>query len=423
MSQITNIFAREILDSRGIPTVEIAMTVDNNFEVIASVPSGTSTGLHEAVERRDDDLDRYQGQGVLMAVKNVNELIAPEIKGKDPTHQTEIDQAMVSLDGTTNKSHLGSNAILSVSIAACKAGARVYNLDVYKYIKDKYQLVQGNTFIPTPIFNVINGGKHGAGNLDFQEFHIIPSTRMPFAESLQLGAEIYHTLEKVLEKRGAVHSVGIEGGFAPNLYKNADALELITEAIRNSNYQYGDSVFLGLDVAATYFYKGGKYNIKDRKEGLSTKDFIMYYKELNENYRIYALEDPLHEDDWGGWSLLTKELGSDTVIIGDDLLTTNKDRTQKAIEEKSCTALIAKPNQIGTISQTVEVIATAKQAGWQVIVSHRSGETNDDFIADLAVGVGAEYAKFGAPSRGERVAKYNRLLKIQEQLNLEDQKK
>ncbi len=266
--------------------------------------------------------------------------------------------------------------------------------------------------MPTPLFNVINGGKHGAGNLDFQEFHVIPSTRMTYSLALQAGEEIYHAVEQVLEKHGAIHSVGDEGGFAPNLYKNADALELILEAIRTTKYKYGEDVFMGLDVAASHFYKGRKYVVKDRKDPFSTDEFIKYYKELNDEYRLYSLEDPLEENDFKSWAKLTTELGSDTVIVGDDLLTTNKERTMKAIQDKSCTAILAKPNQIGTISQTVEVISIALNANWQVIVSHRSGETNDNFIADFAVGIGAHYAKFGAPARGERVAKYNRLLAI-----------
>lgn len=270
--------------------------------------------------------------------------------------------------------------------------------------------------MPTPTFNVINGGKHGAGNLDFQEFHIIPSTRFPYSQALQAGVEIYHAIEKVLIKHGAIHSVGVEGGFAPNLYKNSDALELILEGVRETPYKYGEDVFLGLDVAASHFYKHGHYQIKDRKDPFSAKDFIAYYKQLNEQYRLYSLEDPLFEDDWDDWSKLTSEIGGSTVVIGDDLLTTNKERVQKAISQKACTGILTKPNQIGTVSQTVEVIALTRSAGWQIIVSHRSGETNDDFIADFAVGMGAHYAKFGAPSRGERVAKYNRLLAIEQEL-------
>lgn len=416
MARISDVKAREIIDSRGIPTLETTITLDSGVAVTSSVPSGTSTGRYEAVELRDDDDSRFHGLGVLRAIENVNSIIGPKILGQDPSHQTNLDQILVNLDGTKDKSHLGSNAILSVSQTVCRAGAAAFNLPVYEYLREKYQLFKDSPNIPTPMFNVINGGKHGAGNLDFQEFHIIPSTRMSYSKALQAGVEIYHSVEQVLIKHNAIHSVGVEGGFAPNLYKNADALELIVEAIRTTSYKYGEDVFLGLDVAASHFYKGGRYRIKDRKEPFSTKEFIDYYKELNEQYRLYSLEDPLFEDDWKGWSQLTQELGSNTVIIGDDLLTTNKERTQKGIDEKSCTGLLAKPNQIGTVSQAVEVIALAKNANWQIIVSHRSGETNDNFIADFAVGVGAHYAKFGAPARGERVAKYNRLLEIETEI-------
>jgi enolase len=416
MARISQVKAREILDSRGIPTVETTITLDDFKKVVTSVPSGTSTGKYESVELRDADESRFKGQGVLRAVENVNTVIGPRIIDHDPSHQTDIDQLLVNIDGTKNKSNLGSNAILSVSQAVCKAGAAAFNLPVYEYLRAKYQIHKNSPSLPTPIFNVINGGKHGVGNLDFQEFHIIPSTRMTYPKALQAGVEIYHAIEQVLINHGAIHSVGVEGGFAPNLYKNADALELITEAIRNTGYKYGEDIFLGLDVAASHFYKGGKYKIKDRKDPFSTKDFINYYRELNEQYRLYALEDPLFEDDWKSWSELTQEIGADTVIIGDDLLTTNKERTLKGIEDKACSGILAKPNQIGTISQAVEVISIAKQANWQIIVSHRSGETNDDFIADFAVGVGAHYAKFGAPARGERVEKYNRLLEIESEI-------
>lgn len=421
MAEITQIQAKEILDSRGIPTVETTLTMDNDKHVTASVPSGTSTGTHEAVELRDNDPDRFLGQGVLKAVNNVNTIIAPELVGKDPTHQTEIDQILVNLDGTINKSRLGANAILSVSTAACKAGALAYNLSVYRYLFAKYRLNKDTPAFPTPTFNVINGGKHGAGNLDFQEFHIIPSTRMSYSQALQVGVEVYHAIDQVLTKHGAIHSVGIEGGFAPNLYNNTDAFELILEAIRSTKYKYGEDVFLGLDVAASYFYKGGKYQIKDRKEPFSTKEFIDFYKGLNEQYHLYTLEDPLYEDDWSSWTTLSKEIGGSTVIIGDDLLTTNKERVKKAINDRCCTGILAKPNQIGTISQAVEVISIAKNAGWQIVVSHRSGETNDDFIADFALGVGAHYTKFGAPARGERIAKYNRLLDIERELIVKPQ--
>lgn len=412
MSVISAIQAREILDSRGIPTVETVITADTGERAIASVPSGTSTGGSEAKELRDNDPNRYQGLGVLKAVQNVNETLAKALTGKDPTKQTEADQLMIDLDGTPDKSRLGSNAILSVSQAICELGAAVTRHPIYEYVFLKYQITKSFR-IPTPTFNVINGGKHGAGNLDFQEFHIIPATHKNYHDALRCGEEIYQMLGQVLEKRGAIHSVGVEGGYAPNLFTNTDALEIMLEAIRQTNYQFASDVFLGLDVAAATFVKDGTYQIKDRSQPFSRREFIEYYIDLNNRYHLLALEDPLAESDFEGWAILTSELGKSVVIIGDDLLTTNKQRIQEAVAKKACTGILVKPNQIGTISETVEVIKLAKQAGWQITVSHRSGETNDDFIADFAVGVGADYTKFGAPARGERVAKYNRLLTIE----------
>ena len=413
MAKIQAIQAREILDSRGIPTVEASLWLDNGMAVTTAVPSGTSTSRRETVELRDKQDDRYFGQGVLKAVQNVNEILAPKLKGMDPSQQQQIDRMMMELDGTPNKSRLGGNAILAVSQAVCKAAAAMYMLPLYEYIAKKYQLVREALFIPTPIFNVINGGKHGAGNLDFQEFHVIPSSRFPFNEALEIGAEVYHAIEQALINNNAIHSVGVEGGFAPNLFTNQDALELILEAIKMTRHQFSHDVFLGLDVAASTFYRGGKYIIKDRSHGYSTKDFIEYYKDLNERYHLFSLEDPLFEEDWEGWKQLTQDLGKDTMIVGDDLLSTNKELIVKAIQSGACSAVLVKPNQIGTISETVEVVMLAREAGWHVIVSHRSGETTDSFIADFAVGVGADYTKFGAPARGERVVKYNRLLQIE----------
>lgn len=412
MATIKTIQAREILDSRGIPTIETVVTADTGETAVASVPSGTSTGGNEAKELRDNDPNRYQGLGVLKAVQNVNETIAKTLIGKDPTKQTEADQLMIDLDGTPDKSRLGANAILSVSQAICELGATVTHHSIYEYIYLKYQIIK-TLNMPTPAFNVINGGKHGAGNLDFQEFHIIPATHKDYHEALRCGEEIYQTLGQVLEKRGAIHSVGVEGGYAPNLFTNTDALEVMLEAIRQTNYKFASDVFLGLDVAASTFVKDGTYQIKDRSQPFSRREFIEYYIDLNDRYHLLALEDPLAENDFEGWANLTNELGKSVVIIGDDLLTTNKQRIQEAVSKKACTGILVKPNQIGTISETVEVIKLAKQAGWQITVSHRSGETNDDFIADFAVGVGADYTKFGAPARGERVAKYNRLLTIE----------
>jgi len=400
MAGIQLVQAREILDSRGVPTIETMVTLDNGVMAIASVPSGTSTGKHEAVEVRDKDGQRFGGKGVLTAVQNVNQVIAPAIVGMDPTRQTALDQAMVNLDGTTNKEKLGANAILSVSIASAKAGALSVGLPLYEYFRQKYQLI--STFsMPTPIFNLINGGAHGAGNLDFQEFQVVPASNKTYSQALQMGAEIFMTLEEVLISKGAVHAVGIEGGFSPNLYTNVDAFQLFFETVAKTKYVIAQDLFLSLDAAANYFYKGGKYKIRDRVNAFSTTEMIQYYKELHEQYHVFAIEDGLMEDDWEGWKKLTQGLQQYMLIIGDDFLSTNKERVQRAIQEGSATAVLVKPNQIGTISETVEVVKMARDAGWQCVFSHRSGETTDDFMADFAVGLGADYVKFGAPNRGE----------------------
>jgi len=417
MAKIAKLQAREILDSRGTPTVETTLWLDTGHWATAAVPSGSSTSKHEAVELRDNDPQRFHGQGVLKAVSNVNQIIAPKIIGLDPSQQTQLDQTLINLDGTSNKAKLGGNAILSVSEANLKAAASSYKLPIYQYIAKKYQLVKDLKKLPSPTFNIINGGAHGAGNLDFQEFHIVPSLRFPYHQALEIGGEIYHSLENTLKTRRAIHSVGDEGGFAPNLFTNMDALEIILEAINQTEHKFAQDVFLGLDVAASWFYKNGRYQIKDRAQPYSRDELIAYYLQLNREYRLFSLEDPLEADDWDGWAKLTSDLSSDTLIVGDDLLITNKLRVQKAIDKKACNAILIKPNQIGTISETIEVIKICRQAGWKIIVSHRSGETNDSFIADFAVGTGADYTKFGAPARGERVVKYNRLLAIESQLN------
>lgn len=417
MPKIAALKAREILDSRGIPTLETEIWLDSGHSAVASIPSGTSTGKYEAVELRDADPARFNGKGVLRAAANVNTVIAPQLVGRDPQTQTEIDQLLINLDGTGNKAKLGANAILSVSQAICEVAAASLNLPTYLYLVWKYRNQNQVTRLPTPIFNLINGGKHGAGNLDFQEFHLIPATTKTFSESLQIGEEIYQTLEKVLIDRGAVHSVGVEGGFAPNLLTNLDALEALMAAIRRTPYQFTRDVFLGLDVAASAFYQSGRYTIKDRPQSFSPQEFLSYYEELDKTYHLFSLEDPLQEDDWSGWQALTRLIGQTTLIVGDDLLATNKDRLRKAIDTKACTAILVKPNQIGTISETIEVINIAKEANFKIIISHRSGETTDDFIADFAVGLQADYTKFGAPVRGERVAKYNRLLAIESQIH------
>lgn len=419
MAKIKKIKAREIIDSRGNPTVETFVFLDDGEMVCASVPSGASVGFHEALELRDQDPKRFGGMGVLKAVANVNEKIALKIQGKDPADQKEIDQIMISLDGTTNKENLGGNAVLSVSIAVCKAAAAGAGVPLYQYINDlakKFDLEINEIKVPIPVLNLINGGKHGAGNLEFQEFHIIPSTGKPYNQALMMAIEIYQTVEKVLIRHGAIHSVGDEGGFAPNLFTNLDALEVVVQAIKEADYLFKQDVFLGLDVAASHFFKNGRYSIRDRTQPLDGNELIEFYRDLSSQYPLYLIEDPLFEDDWDGWSKLMKQLGSQTLIVGDDLLCTNPDRVKRATRDQVCNAILVKPNQIGTITETINVIKLARSAGWRVIVSHRSGETTDSFIADFAVGVGADFTKFGAPARGERVAKYNRLLAIEEEL-------
>ncbi len=414
---IHTIKAREILDCRGVPTIEATLWLNNGISITTSVPTGASTGKHEAIELRDKDGTRFNGMGVLKAVANINTVIAPKLHGLDPTNQATIDNLLNELDGTENKSKLGVNAILAVSQAVCKAGAAAYGIPVYRYLSLKYRLSE-NLTIPTPAFNVINGGKHGAGNLNFQEFLIIPSSRFHFHQGLQIGIEIFKALEDTLISKNAIHSTGVEGGFAPNLFTNLDALEVMMLAIKNTRYQFGHDVFLGLDVAANTLFKNNKYSIKDRSQAFSNKEFIEYYKDLNDEYHIFSLEDPLFEDDWTSWATLTKEFQGKVVIVGDDHLTTNKKRLQKAIDLKSCNAILIKPNEAGTITEVIDVVKTAKDANFSIQVSNRSGETNDYFIADFAVGIGAEYAKFGAPSRGERIVKYNRLLQIEEDINV-----
>src|SRR5258708_4327021 len=416
MSKITQLIAREILDSRGFPTVECYISLDSGEEVTASVPGGTSTGKHEAVEIRDNDPARMGGRGVKKVVATINDVIRPVLIGQDPTRQTAADQLLFNLDGTPNKSKLGANAILAVSTAVCKAGAASVRMPMYQYLKEKYGL-SPTLHIPSPIFNLINGGQHGAANIDFEELHVSPTSNKQFVQALQIGVEMYMALEQILIAKNAIHSVGVEGGFAPNLFTNVDALELLLEAMKRTPYAFGQDLFFGLDVAANTIYKGNKYVIRDRQQPFSSADLIEYYKDLNQKYHIFSIEDPFAEDDWEAWKSLTEQISDHVVIVGDDLLTTNKERLARAIKEKSCTAILIKPNQIGTISETVEVIKIAKDAKFQIIVSHRSGETNDDFIADFAVGMGANYTKFGAPIRGERVAKYNRLLAIDASLN------
>jgi enolase len=418
MAKITRIWAREILDSRGIPTVEAACQIDSGQVAVSSVPAGTSTSTHEALELRDKDNKRFLGKGVLSAVSNVNKVLGPAIVGMDPANQEKIDDKLKQMDGTENKSKYGANAILAISMVTAKAGAIASRQTLYTWINALVQKIglKSSLRIPTPIFNMINGGLHGAGNLDFQEFHIIPASSKTYSQGLQESVEVYMTIGENLARRGAIHSVGVEGGYAPNLFTNADALEVIVESIKETKYSLGRDLFLGLDVAASFFYKNGEYIIRDKTSPMNDNDMLEYYKILNNQYHLAILEDPFHEDAWESWAKLNTLLSGQLILVGDDLLATNPKRVEKAIKEKACNAILVKPNQIGTVTETLEVIKMARDVGWKIVVSHRSGETNDWFIADFAVGIGADYVKFGAPARGERVVKYNRLSSIEREL-------
>lgn len=418
MAKISRVWAREILDSRGIPTVEVACMLDTGHVAVSSTPAGTSTGSHEALELRDSDNPRYLGQGVLKAVENINTVLGQGIAGMDPTDQIGIDKKLVEMDGTENKSKYGGNAILAVSEAAARCGAMAANQPLYAWIfamASRGGITQ-KVRLPIPLFNMINGGLHGAGNLDFQEFWVVPASNKSFADGLQMGVEIYLTIGVNLGRRGAIHSVGHEGGYAPNLFTNADAFEVFVESIKQTRYSLGRDVFLGLDVAANSFYKGGEYVIKDRSSGMDDTEFLEYYKDLYDQYKLAILEDPFQEDAWDSWKKIYAEMSGSLLVVGDDLLATNPKRVEKAIAEKACNGVVIKPNQIGTVTESMNVIKMSRDAGWKIIVSHRSGETNDSFIADFAVGVGADYIKSGAPARGERVAKYNRLAAIESEL-------
>lgn len=416
MPKISRIIAREILDSRAMPTVEVALLTDTGAFSVASVPSGVSSGKNEDVELRDNDPMRFHGNGVLKAVSNINTILAPALIGHDVIDQEGIDNLMLKLDGTSNQSKLGANSILAISITALKAAASSVKLPLFSYIQKRYRPTS-NLHIPGPIFNLINGGKHGAGNLDFQEFHVMPSSQMTYSNALRAGTEIWMSLKQELKHRNAIHSVGDEGGFAPDLFTNADALELMSLVIKNSSYRLGQDIFLALDVAADEFYNNNSYHIKDSPKPLDRVGIIEFYQSLVKEYGLLGIEDPLHQEDWAGWTELTQNLPGSTMIVGDDLITTNITRLSKAIEQKACTAVIIKPNQIGTITETIALVNLAQSKNMTTIASHRSGETNDSFIADFAVGLGTTYAKFGAPDRGERVAKYNRLLEIETYLN------
>lgn len=373
------------------------------------------------MELRDKDPNRMIGKGVLKAVQNINALIAPQIVGKDPTQQEEIDQLLLTLDGTADKSNLGANTILGVSQAVCKAGALTNNVALYYYIFNKYQLTH-ELLIPSNIFSVINGGEHGADNLDLQEFQILPASHISFPESLSMAVTLFQKLEEILVLKGAIHSVGLVGGFTPNLYSNSDVFEILVETIKSSPYTLAQDLFFGVDAAASEFYGGGRYTLRDRAQPYTSSELLEYYQKLRSLYNVFYLEDPFADDDTGSWQKITAALGETTKIVGDSLVATSLERVQEAIDKKFCNTLLVKPNQVGTITETIKVISLARQAGWSIVLSHRSGETNDDFIADFAVGVGAQYTKFGPPNRGERIAKYNRLSQIYLELELVRQK-
>ncbi len=415
MAKIATITAREILDSRGNPTIETTVVLDNGQMEIASCPSGASVGTHEALELRDCDPKRYNGLGVLKAVDNVTKIIAPKLIGLNPTDQWEIDNVIIELDGTENKANLGANSTLSVSMAVCKAAAKSESIKLYEHIKQLCSNSQKLT-LPTPLFNIINGGKHGDGNIDFQEFFVIPDPAISFSQKLYMGVVIYMTLKKIIKENGFSVLIGDEGGFAPTLKSNTDALDLINQAIQKSGFTVGKDTFLGIDVAANSFYKDQKYFLKDLPEPLIAASIISYYQKIQASYSLVYLEDSVFEDDWYSWTRLTSVLSPQTLVVGDDLIVTNPSRLAMAIEKKAVTAVIIKPNQIGTVSEAITVAKKAKDAKIKTIASHRSGETTDDFIADFAVGTGCDFAKFGAPARGERVAKYNRLLAIESEI-------
>lgn len=417
MAVINQISAREILDSRATPTIEVSVGLDSGVWGTASVPSGSSRSKYEAFEMRDGDPKRFNGLGVLRAVQNVTQVIAPKVVGKSVYNQEEIDRLMLALDGTEEKKNLGGNTILAVSLAVARAASIEAKLPLYAYLAKLHKNDTSGLFIPSPMFNILNGGKHGAGNLDFQEYMVVPSKNKTYSQALQIGVEIYYSLKKILIAKNYIHSLGDEGGFAPDLYVNAEAFDVIIEAIRQTNYQLGTDVFLGMDAAATSFYRGnGQYKIKDKPVNISSDELIEYWTDIINQYKLLILEDPLEEDDWEGWVNMNAKVGSQVILVGDDLLSTNPKKLKAAIDKKAANSILIKPNQVGTITETIEVVRMAQAHGWKTVFSHRSAETNDSFIADLAVGLGADYAKLGAPARGERVAKYNRLLSIEYEL-------
>src|ERR1700730_1165602 len=412
MSNIAEIQGREVIDSRGTPTVEAEITLQDGSRGRAIVPSGASTGEHEAVELRDGDKHRYLGKGVLKAVENINSEIADALANVDASEQRALDQKMIELDGTENKSRLGANAILAVSMAAARATALKYGLPLYRYLGGA-----GANTLPTPMMNILNGGAHADNNVDFQEFMVMPVGASSFSEALRWGVEVFHTLKGVLKKRGYNTAVGDEGGFAPSVKSNVEAIEVLLEAIQQAGYKPGEEIAIALDPAVSELYQDGKYVFKKSdKSAKSSDDMVRFWAKWVHDYPIVSIEDGLAEDDWDGWQSLTKELGGQVQLVGDDLFVTNVERLQEGIDKNVANSILIKVNQIGTVSETLDAIDLARRNGYTSVISHRSGESEDTFIADLAVATGAGQIKTGSASRTDRVAKYNQLLRIEEGL-------
>ncbi len=408
---ICDVWAREILDSRGNPTVEVEVLLEGGAVGRAAVPSGASTGKHEALELRDGDKGRYIGKGVLRAVKNINEVIAPEIVSMDAALQEEIDNILIDLDGTENRSNLGANALLGVSLAVARAASEAFGLPLYRYLGGVF-----SSLLPVPLMNILNGGKHADNNVELQEFMIAPVNFPSFKEALRAGVEVYHSLKKVLKKENLSIAVGDEGGFAPNLPSNESAFQVILKAIEGAGYEPGKDIFLAVDAAASEFYKEGKYILSGEGRELSSSEMVEFYQELVQKYPIISIEDALSEDDWEGWKELTKILGRKIQIVGDDLFVTNLERLKRGIDEGVANSILIKVNQIGTLTETLRTVELAKSFSYTSVISHRSGETEDTTIADLSVALRTGQIKTGAPCRSERVAKYNQLLRIEEEL-------
>ena len=411
MAMITEVYAREILDSRGNPTVEVEVILEDGAVGRAAVPSGASTGVHEAVELRDGDKERYLGKGVTKAVDNVNDIIAEALIGLEATRQTEIDELLVRLDGTPNKGRLGANAILGVSMAVARAAASSVGLPLYLYLGGV-----AAKELPVPMMNILNGGEHADNNVDIQEFMVMPVGAKSFSEALRMNAEIYHNLKALLKEKGLSTALGDEGGFAPNLSNNAEAIEVILEAVVKAGYKPEKDIVIALDVASSEMYKDGKYHLEGEGLVKTSEEMVDYLADLCEKYPIISIEDGLAEDDWAGWKLLTKKIGKKVQLVGDDLFVTNEERLVQGINKGVANAILIKVNQIGTLTETFNAIETAKRAGYTCIISHRSGETEDTTLADIAVAVNAGQIKTGAPARTDRVAKYNQLLRIEEDL-------